>query len=103
MKSHAPRVFVTSVWFCCRKSVSWLCAFTVSCSPPSSDAPHVSVCPPVALDSGVGLLCRLLELWGQAPGGILALVGWLLGEEEADGGAAAAEEAFNTVGPRQVG
>lgn len=42
----------------------------------------VSVCPPVALDSAVGLLCRLLELWGQVPAGVLALTEWLLGEEE---------------------
>lgn len=40
------------------------------------------MCPPVALDSGVGLLCRLFELWGQVPAGVLALTEWLLGEEE---------------------
>uniref|UniRef100_A0A3Q3IWU0 tRNA (32-2'-O)-methyltransferase regulator THADA n=1 Tax=Monopterus albus TaxID=43700 RepID=A0A3Q3IWU0_MONAL len=44
----------------------------------------VSVCPPVALDWGVGLLCQLFELWGQVPTGIFALTEWLLGEEEAD-------------------
>ncbi|XP_074531245.1 thyroid adenoma-associated protein [Halichoeres trimaculatus] len=49
----------------------------------------VSVCPPAALDSGVGLLCRLFELWGQVPAGVLALTEWLLGEE---GGGEEAEE-----------
>uniref|UniRef100_A0A7N6FJ83 tRNA (32-2'-O)-methyltransferase regulator THADA n=1 Tax=Anabas testudineus TaxID=64144 RepID=A0A7N6FJ83_ANATE len=34
------------------------------------------------LDSGVGLLCRLLELWGRVPAGTLALTEWLLGEDE---------------------
>lgn len=48
----------------------------------SSDVAGVSVCPPVALDSGVGLLCRLFELWGQVPAGVVALTEWLLGEEE---------------------
>ncbi|XP_076016993.1 thyroid adenoma-associated protein [Genypterus blacodes] len=48
----------------------------------STDVAGVSVCPPVALDSAVKLLCRLFELWGQAPAGILALIEWLLGEEE---------------------
>ncbi|XP_034537474.1 thyroid adenoma-associated protein [Notolabrus celidotus] len=52
--------------------------------------PGVSVCPPAALDSGVGLLCRLFELWGQVPAGVLALTEWLLGDEE---GGEAAEEA----------
>lgn len=52
------------------------------CSRLSSGVAGVSVCPPVALDSGVGLLCRLLELWGQVPAGVLALTEWLLGEEE---------------------
>ncbi|KAK5853649.1 hypothetical protein PBY51_014784 [Eleginops maclovinus] len=42
-----------------------------------------SVCPPVALDAGMGLLCRLFELWGQVPAGALALTEWLLGNEEA--------------------
>ncbi|XP_029030898.1 thyroid adenoma-associated protein [Betta splendens] len=55
------------------------------------DAARVSVCPPVALDWGVGLLCRLLELWGRAPEGILALTGWLLGEEGGDAGTDAHE------------
>lgn len=49
----------------------------------SSDVSGVSVCPPVALDSGVELLCRLFELWGQVPTGVLALTEWLLGDEEA--------------------
>ncbi|XP_026211398.1 thyroid adenoma-associated protein [Anabas testudineus] len=46
------------------------------------DVGDVPVCPPVALDSGVGLLCRLLELWGRVPAGTLALTEWLLGEDE---------------------
>ncbi|XP_070697363.1 thyroid adenoma-associated protein [Pempheris klunzingeri] len=48
----------------------------------SADVAGASACPPVALDCGVGLLCRLFELWGQVPAGVLALTGWLLGEEE---------------------
>ncbi|XP_010767254.1 thyroid adenoma-associated protein homolog [Notothenia coriiceps] len=47
----------------------------------STDVTGASVCPPVALDVGVGLLCRLFELWGQAPAGALALTEWLLGDE----------------------
>lgn len=50
----------------------------------SSDVAGVSVCPPVALDSGVGLLCRLFEQWGQVPAGVLALTEWLLGDEESN-------------------
>ncbi|XP_039994968.1 thyroid adenoma-associated protein isoform X2 [Xiphias gladius] len=41
-----------------------------------------SVCPPVAIDSGMGLLCRLFELWGKVPAGFIALTEWLLGDEE---------------------
>lgn len=41
------------------------------------------VCPPVALDAGVGLLCRLFHTWGQAAAGVLALTEWLLGDKEA--------------------
>lgn len=48
----------------------------------SSDVGDVSVCPPVALESGVGLVCRLFELSGQVPAGIRTLTEWLLGEEE---------------------
>ncbi|XP_042358035.1 thyroid adenoma-associated protein [Plectropomus leopardus] len=48
----------------------------------SADVTGVSVCPPVALDAGVELLCRLFELWGQVPAGVLALTEWLLGNEE---------------------
>nr|XP_020479792.1 thyroid adenoma-associated protein isoform X2 [Monopterus albus] len=57
----------------------------------SKDVAGVSVCPPVALDWGVGLLCQLFELWGQVPTGIFALTEWLLGEEEADDEAVADE------------
>ncbi|XP_044070655.1 thyroid adenoma-associated protein isoform X3 [Siniperca chuatsi] len=56
----------------------------------STDVAGVFVCPPVALDSGVGLLCQLFELWRQVPAGVLALTEWLLGEEE---DAAVADEA----------
>ncbi|XP_037638453.1 thyroid adenoma-associated protein [Sebastes umbrosus] len=59
----------------------------------STDVTAVSVCPPVALDSGVGLLCRLFELWRQVPTGVLALTEWLLGDEEANEEAGAADEA----------
>lgn len=50
----------------------------------STDVAGVSVCPPVALDLGVGLVCRLFELWEQVPAGVLALTEWLLGDEEGD-------------------
>ncbi|XP_045927102.1 thyroid adenoma-associated protein homolog isoform X2 [Micropterus dolomieu] len=56
-----------------------------------ADVAGVSVCPPVALDSGVGLLCRLFELWQQVPAGVLALTEWLLGEEEGNNEAVADE------------
>ncbi|XP_034753231.1 thyroid adenoma-associated protein isoform X2 [Etheostoma cragini] len=49
----------------------------------STGVSGVPVCPPVALDSGVALLCRLFELWGQVPTGVLAVTEWLLGDEEA--------------------
>lgn len=51
-------------------------------SPVSLDVACVSVCPPVALDMGVGLLCQLFQLWGQVPMGILTLTEWLLGDQE---------------------
>ncbi|XP_070772051.1 thyroid adenoma-associated protein [Enoplosus armatus] len=57
----------------------------------STDVAGGSVCPPVALDSGAGLLCQLFELWGQVPAGALALTEWLLGEEEGNDEAAADE------------
>ncbi|XP_056147572.1 thyroid adenoma-associated protein [Lampris incognitus] len=58
----------------------------------SSDVAGVPVCPPVALDLGVGLLCRLLVLWEQVPAGVLALAEWLLGGEEEEGGGRGREE-----------
>lgn len=57
----------------------------------SSDVAGVSVCPPVALNSGMGVLCQLFEQWGQVPAGVLALTEWLLGEEEGEDEAAADE------------
>ncbi|KAK2823947.1 hypothetical protein Q5P01_021122 [Channa striata] len=57
----------------------------------SKGVTDVSVCPPVALESGLVLLCRLFELWGQVPAGILALTEWLLGEEEINDEAVADE------------
>ncbi|XP_034080889.1 thyroid adenoma-associated protein isoform X3 [Gymnodraco acuticeps] len=57
----------------------------------STDVTGASVCPPVALDAGVGLLCRLFELWGQVPAGALTLTEWLLGDEEANYEAVAEE------------
>ncbi|XP_071780883.2 thyroid adenoma-associated protein [Centroberyx gerrardi] len=50
----------------------------------STDVAGVSVCPPVALALGVGLLCRLFELWGRVPAGVLTLTEWLVGDEEGD-------------------
>uniref|UniRef100_A0A3P8YHM8 tRNA (32-2'-O)-methyltransferase regulator THADA n=1 Tax=Esox lucius TaxID=8010 RepID=A0A3P8YHM8_ESOLU len=49
-----------------------------------SNAPLVSVCPPVALEMGVALLCQLFQLWGQVPTGILTLTEWLLGDREGE-------------------
>lgn len=63
----------------------------LKCSPLSTDTAGLSVCPPVALQSGVGRLCGLLELWGQVPAGVLALTEWLLGEEESSEEAASDE------------
>lgn len=54
----------------------------VSCVGVSTGAGRVSVCPPVALDSGLGLLCSLLRQGRQVPAGVLVLTEWLLGEEE---------------------
>ncbi|XP_060943826.1 thyroid adenoma-associated protein [Limanda limanda] len=48
----------------------------------SKETAGVSVCPPVALDRGLGLLCRLFELWGEVPAGVLALTEWLLGDKD---------------------
>lgn len=48
----------------------------------SSDLSSQSVCPPVALDTAVGLLCGLFETWDQVSRGVLALTEWLLGHEE---------------------
>ncbi|CAB1343477.1 unnamed protein product [Coregonus sp. 'balchen'] len=53
-------------------------------SPVSLDVACVSVCPPVALDMGVGLLCQLFQLWRQVPTGILTLTEWLLGDVKGD-------------------
>ncbi|KAL0964357.1 hypothetical protein UPYG_G00322770 [Umbra pygmaea] len=59
-------------------------AATFICSLPAhlvnTDVPCVSLCPPVALETGVGLLCRLFQLWRQVPTGILTLIEWLLGD-----------------------
>ncbi|KAJ0004955.1 hypothetical protein NQD34_011169 [Periophthalmus magnuspinnatus] len=41
-----------------------------------------SVCPPLALDSAVGVLCRLLKQWERVPEGVLSLTEWLLGNED---------------------
>lgn len=49
------------------------------------------MCPPAALQSGVGLLCHLLQQWGQVPAGAVALAQWLLGDGDAAREAAAAE------------
>ncbi|KAJ8418447.1 hypothetical protein AAFF_G00141560 [Aldrovandia affinis] len=51
-----------------------------------ADVAPISVCPPVALDLGVGLLCRLFQVWGQVPAGILQLTEWLVGEGELETG-----------------
>ena len=62
----------------------------------SSEMAGVSVCPPVALDRGMGLLCRLFELWGQVPAGVLTLTEWLLGDTD-DIDKAVADDASSLV------
>ncbi|CAL9688228.1 unnamed protein product [Knipowitschia caucasica] len=49
----------------------------------SPDVCRSSVCPPLALDSAVGILCRLLHQWGRLSEGVLSLAEWLMGNEEA--------------------
>lgn len=61
-------------------------------------AAGVPVCPPAALQSGVGLLCHLLQQWGQVPAGAVALAQWLLG----DGDAAREAAADEAPGPVRV-
>ncbi|XP_033835592.1 thyroid adenoma-associated protein [Periophthalmus magnuspinnatus] len=46
------------------------------------DVSGSSVCPPLALDSAVGVLCRLLKQWERVPEGVLSLTEWLLGNED---------------------
>uniref|UniRef100_A0A674NJE3 tRNA (32-2'-O)-methyltransferase regulator THADA n=1 Tax=Takifugu rubripes TaxID=31033 RepID=A0A674NJE3_TAKRU len=52
-------------------------------TPASPLSAGVPVCPPAALQSGVGLLCHLLQQWGQVPAGAVALAQWLLGDGDA--------------------
>lgn len=52
-----------------------------SLSHPLEGVPE-AVCPPVALELGLRLLCRLFQEWGQVPAGVLILTDWLLGEGE---------------------
>lgn len=59
-------------------------------------AAGVPVCPPAALQSGVGLLCRLLQQWEQVPAGAVALTEWLLGEGDGSH-EAVADEASDLV------
>ncbi|XP_035256755.1 thyroid adenoma-associated protein [Anguilla anguilla] len=51
-----------------------------------ADVAPAALCPPVALDLGVGLLCQLLQVWEQVPAGVLVLTEWLLGEGEPEAG-----------------
>ncbi|XP_057197470.1 thyroid adenoma-associated protein isoform X2 [Triplophysa rosa] len=43
-----------------------------------------AVCPPVALETGVALLCQLFQMWEQVAAGIVNLTEWLLGDEQLD-------------------
>ncbi|KAM6956245.1 thyroid adenoma-associated protein [Aplochiton taeniatus] len=52
----------------------------------STEEAGVAVCPPVALDLGVGLLCQLILRWAQVSAGILTLIEWLLGDGEGETG-----------------
>lgn len=54
------------------------------------------MCPPAALPSGVGLLCQLLQQWEQVPAGAVALIEWLLGEDDGSH-EAVADEASSLV------
>lgn len=49
------------------------------------------MCPPAALQSGVGLLCHLLQQWEQVAAGAVALTEWLLGEGDSSHEAVADE------------
>ncbi|XP_066534782.1 thyroid adenoma-associated protein isoform X2 [Hoplias malabaricus] len=42
------------------------------------------VSPSVALEMGVGLLCQLLQVWGQVAVGIVTLTEWLLGDDQVE-------------------
>uniref|UniRef100_A0AAY4DDB0 tRNA (32-2'-O)-methyltransferase regulator THADA n=1 Tax=Denticeps clupeoides TaxID=299321 RepID=A0AAY4DDB0_9TELE len=41
-----------------------------------------AVCPPVALQLGVALLCHLLQVWDRVGDGVTALIEWLLGDSQ---------------------
>lgn len=43
-----------------------------------------AVCPPVALETGVALLCQLFQMWDQVAAGIVNLTEWQLGDEKLD-------------------
>ncbi|KAK1171060.1 hypothetical protein AOXY_G8054 [Acipenser oxyrinchus oxyrinchus] len=51
-----------------------------ACGP--ADVAPLLVNPAVALDLGLGLLCRLFQLWDQTPAGALTLTEWLLGDRD---------------------
>ncbi|XP_072366552.1 thyroid adenoma-associated protein isoform X3 [Scyliorhinus torazame] len=46
------------------------------------DILFVVVNPSLAMDLGLGVLCELLQIWNQTSRGIVALIEWMLGEEE---------------------
>ncbi|XP_072293704.1 thyroid adenoma-associated protein [Eucyclogobius newberryi] len=50
----------------------------------SPDVSGSSVCPPLALDAAVGVLCRLLQQWERVSEGVLSLTEWLMGNREAN-------------------
>uniref|UniRef100_UPI00398F516E thyroid adenoma-associated protein n=1 Tax=Pristiophorus japonicus TaxID=55135 RepID=UPI00398F516E len=41
--------------------------------------------PSLAMDLGLGVLCELLEIWSQTSLGIVALIEWMLGEDDMEG------------------
>ncbi|XP_015218624.2 thyroid adenoma-associated protein isoform X1 [Lepisosteus oculatus] len=57
-----------------------------------------ALCPALALDLGLGLLCQLFQMWKEAPAGVLILAEWLLGEgdpeREAEDGRVLDEDEF---------
>lgn len=57
-------------------------SFLTACK--ENDILYSVVNPSLALDLGLGLLCELLQIWGQVLPGIVALVEWMLEEDDVE-------------------